>query len=175
MAIVERACAALGHPLGLTSTVGRGTRFMLQLWLSDAAADVQHAHPTPEALPLSTTDRIALLVENDTDLRRAMALLLEKWGVSVLEAANSPEAQELIEEIGIAPDVLLVDQDLGEGDPGLELIAQMRRQYGALPAALITATRASDLAPACAAADVALFLKPIDSTALRHWMLSQMA
>ncbi len=35
LAIVERACAALGHPLALQSEVGRGTQFTVQMALAD--------------------------------------------------------------------------------------------------------------------------------------------
>ncbi|MBD3765895.1 MAG: PAS-domain containing protein, partial [Rhodobacterales bacterium] len=38
LAIVERACALLGHPLGLSSRLGRGTCFMLQVPLAETAA-----------------------------------------------------------------------------------------------------------------------------------------
>ncbi|MEY4984222.1 MAG: hypothetical protein RIR62_2488, partial [Pseudomonadota bacterium] len=39
LAIVERACGLLGHPLGLRSEIGRGTSFMLQVPLTELAGD----------------------------------------------------------------------------------------------------------------------------------------
>ena len=168
LAIVERACALLGHPLGLTSRMGRGTCFMLQVPILDLAAGID-APPPPER-PLRMQDRIVFLLENDEDLRRAMGLLLEKWGVSVLEAASGEEALALIEDLGILPDFLLVDQRLGEGMTGLEFVAALTRRHGALPMRLVTADRSADLAAACAALGVQRLMKPIDAQGLRQVM-----
>ncbi|KAF0170862.1 MAG: PAS/PAC sensor hybrid histidine kinase [Rhodobacteraceae bacterium] len=159
LAIVERACALLGHPLGLTSRMGRGTCFMLQVPILDLAAGIEA--PTPPERALRMQDRIVFLLENDEDLRRAMGLLLEKWGVSVLEAASGEEALALIEDLGILPDFLLVDQRLGEGMTGLDFIAALTRRHGPLPLRLVTADRSADLAAACAALGVQRLMKPI--------------
>ncbi len=133
LAIVERACGLLGHPLGLTSVLGRGTCFMVQVPLADGAAPMAPAAER-RARPV-VQDRIAFLVENDEDLRRAMVLLLEKWGVSVLDAASGEEALALIEEIGILPDCVLVDHQLGSGMTGLEFIAPAQRAARCRPGA----------------------------------------
>lgn len=171
LAIVERACAALGHPLGLQSEPGRGSCFMLQLAVADGPGEANLPAPRPLVAPQhGTQDRIAFLVENEPDLRRAMGLLLEKWGMSVLDAGTGEEAAALIEEIGILPDVFLVDHQLGDGMSGLEFIQLMRARYGALPACLITAQRTPALATACEAAGVQRFLKPIDARALEGWL-----
>lgn len=173
LAIVERACAALGHPLGLQSEVGRGSCFMVQLGLGDSPAETIAAVPvTPEPV-LESGDRIAFLVENEPDLRHAMTLLLEKWGLSVLDAGNAEEAIALIEEIGILPDAFLVDQQLGEGMSGLEFLRLIRARYGRVPACLITAERSPSLAAECEREAVQRFLKPIDARALESWLAAQ--
>ncbi|GGW22240.1 hybrid sensor histidine kinase/response regulator [Gemmobacter lanyuensis] len=173
LAIVERACAALGHPLGLQSEVGLGSCFMLQLTRTDSATDLYPPMAPPVADPVSEPgSRIVFLVENEPDLRHAMCLLLERWGISVLDAGSAEEALSLIEEIGILPDVFLVDQQLGEGMTGLDFIRLIRARYGKLPACLITAERSRDLAADCDAAGIPRFLKPIDARALESWLAS---
>jgi hypothetical protein len=168
LAIVERACALLGHPLSLTSVVGRGTGFMVQVPLAEGTGPA----PAPErrASRPAAQDRIAFLVENDEDLRRAMVLLLEKWGVSVLDAASGEEALSLIDEIGILPDCLLVDQQLGTGMTGLEFIARLYAAHGPVPARLITAGRLPQVRALCAAAGVEMMMKPIDARALEAFL-----
>ena len=174
LAIVERACAALGHPLGLQSEIGRGSCFMVQLALGEGPGIAAPAVPPPLADALrGPEDRIAFLVENEPDLRHAMGLLLEKWGMSVLDAGNAEEAIALIEEIGILPDVFLVDQQLGEGMSGLDFIRLVQARYGNLPACLITAERSPALAAECEDAGVPRFLKPIDARALEGWLASR--
>jgi signal transduction histidine kinase/CheY-like chemotaxis protein len=164
LAIVERACALLGHPLGLRSEPGRGSCFMVQVPLADAA----HEAPAPRraarpAMVPGKQDRIAFLVENDADMRRAMITLLEKWGLSVLDAETGEEAAALIEEIGIVPDAFLVDHQLGDGMTGVEFVTLMRARYGEVPARILTANRTAEARAACARAGVEMIYKPIDA------------
>lgn len=168
LAIVERACALLGHPLGLTSEIGRGTCFMVQVPLSDSAV-LDMPRPAPSPRP-SMQNRIAFLVENDGDLRRAMGLLLEKWGVSVLDAASGEEALDLIEELGILPDCFIVDHNLGEGMDGLRFLAEVRARHGTVPARIVTADRRPDLRAACSEAGVGLMMKPLEPRALESFI-----
>jgi signal transduction histidine kinase len=168
LAIVERACALLGHPLELRSVVGRGTCFMVQVPKSEVGPDWPRPDDPPERQDGKTlaTDRIVFLVENDADLRRALALILEKWGMTVLEAASGEEALALIEEIDILPDLFLVDQQLGAGITGLEFVERIRARHGAVPARLITANRGWDLRVAATSAGIEILYKPIDPLAL---------
>lgn len=167
LAIVERACALLGHPLGLRSTVGRGTCFMVQVPLSVSPGGASQPAELPERrMGPVAADKIAFLVENDAELRRALGLLLEKWGMMVLEAPSGEEALALIDEIGILPDIFLVDQQLGDGMTGIEFIARSRALHGPVPARLITANRGWDVRAAAAAEGIELLYKPIDPRAL---------
>jgi signal transduction histidine kinase/CheY-like chemotaxis protein len=167
LAIVERACALLGHPLGLRSEVGRGTCFMLQLPLSEAGEGLPLPVEVPERRsgPVAA-EKIAFLVENDAELRRALGLLLEKWGMTVLEAASGEEALALIEEIGILPDIFLVDHQLGDGITGVEFLTRIRAAHGPVPARLITANRGWDVRAAATSAGIEVLYKPIDPRAL---------
>ena len=171
LAIVERACALLGHPLGLTSEIGRGSCFMVQVPLAKAGeGSFEGPQHTPPASRAMMQDRIVFLVENDEDLRRAMRLLLEKWGVSVLESANGEDALALIDELGILPDCFLIDHQLGDGMSGLALIETLRTRHGDLPLRLVTARRTPDLRVQCAAAGIEMMMKPIDARALEQFV-----
>lgn len=172
LAIVERACALLGHPLGLSSRLGRGTCFMLQL--PQVHADRPHPVPLPAAPSprMRLQGKIAFIIENDPDLSRAMSLLLEKWGLSVLDAPSGEAALELIEELGILPDFFLVDHQLGLGMTGIEFIGHLRRVYGDVPARLITADRGADVQARAKAAGIGLLMKPLDTRVLDEFLRS---
>ncbi len=165
LAIVERACALLGHPLGLSSRLGRGTCFAVQIPIAVGAVQATPQTPLLVASP-AQPDRIAFLVENDQALRRAMALLLEKWGVSVLESATAEEALALIDELGILPDFFLVDHHLGDGIDGLAFVDALHRLHGPIPVRLVTANRTPELRAAAQARGVDVLVKPIDARAL---------
>ena len=173
LAIVERACGLLDHGLALRSAPGRGTCFSV-----DLAVVAHHAKPAyreatatiPEE-PGDNSDRIALLVENDLDLRRAIALLLERRGVSVLEATSGEEALSLLEEIGIVPDVYLVDQQLDGTLTGIETVQALHAEYGERPTRILTANRTPQTRLSADAAGIEIMYKPIAAEALEAFVL----
>lgn len=171
LAIVERACALLDHHHGMQSTVGRGTCFYLTVpRAADPVAKAEHAHDRRLDHGLDMGGLVVLLVEDDTDMRRALATLLERWGVQVLDVATGAEAVALLEEIELTPDAMLIDHPMGNTQVGLEMIAALRARHGPIPCRLITADRAPDNGAICAQADVSLLLKPIDPVALQFFL-----
>lgn len=115
-------------------------------------------------------DRIALLIENDEELRHAISLLLERRGITVLEVASGEEALELVDEMGIVPDLYLVDQQLGDGLTGVETLKALKIRHGDRPARIITADRTPGVREACAEADVEIIYKPIDPEVLEAFV-----
>lgn len=171
LAIVERACAMLGHRIELRSTLGKGTTFGLTVALADRLGPgvvPPLAAPLPAMLPAA--GRIVCLVENDADLRAAMGQLLDKWGFEVIDVENGEDTLALLQEIGIVPDVFLVDFQLGERMNGLELIKALRAAYGRITARIITANRSPAIRDLCTAADVGVLHKPITSDALAEFL-----
>ncbi|MCC5968896.1 MAG: PAS-domain containing protein [Pararhodobacter sp.] len=172
LAIVERAAALLGHDIGLVSRLGRGTRFTLRSDLATAKPAVRSdvTETAPRRRPRH--DLIGLLVENDASLRRALVHLLEGWGVSMLDTANATEATALLDEIGIQPDFMLIDNQQGTRPSGLELIAALHARHGPIPARLITAERGEELRAQAGALGAAILYKPIDTRILERFVAS---
>jgi two-component system, sensor histidine kinase len=119
---------------------------------------------------VETQDKIVLLVENDLDLRRAMCLLLEKWGISVLDVKDGEEAVSLLDEIGIIPDAMLVDFQLGDGMNGVELIRKLYATYGPVPARIITADRSIAIRALCKRDKIEIMHKPLDASTLETYL-----
>ncbi|MGC5198875.1 hypothetical protein, partial [Aphanothece microscopica] len=80
------------------------------------------------------------------------------------------EALALMGDLGILPDVLLVEHQLGSGMDGLSLIEVFREMRAGLPACLITGDRGEALARAAAAAGVAVLTKPLDAPGLQNFL-----
>ncbi|MTH34676.1 response regulator [Paracoccus limosus] len=177
LAIVERACQLLNHPLRLQSRPGTGTCFSVDL--PQAADHLRPAQPQmPPHIPVEPGEnggRIVLLVENDAELRNAMSQTLERLGVSVIEAENGEAALELLEELGIAPDVCLIDYQLGEGMSGVDLTQALFARHGALPARIITANRAPQIRAAARAAGLDIMWKPVSPEDLAAFVLADHA
>jgi CheY-like chemotaxis protein len=91
----------------------------------------------------------------------------------VLEAEGAAEALEQVGQLGMAPDVVLLDYHLGNAGTGLEALTLLRERFGAaLPAILITADRSRAVAQEAARARAQLLTKPVAPAKLRsllHW------
>ncbi|MEP3633542.1 MAG: PAS-domain containing protein [Shimia thalassica] len=169
LAIVDRACRLLKHPLQLRSTPGAGTCFTVEL--PKSLADLRYVpSEIPASKGLSFEHRIAVLIENDASLRSAMTITLENWGLDVLPCASQSEAENVLHEVDIAPDVIVADYQLDDGAFGTDAIADLRGAYGQIPACLITANRSPDLQGVCDTLGVTLFHKPINPDTLRGFM-----
>ncbi|MDF1872703.1 PAS-domain containing protein [Vannielia sp.] len=170
LAIVERACHGLGHPLSLWSEPGRGSCFSLNVPLC------RGPHHLPEARTVCAepdlTDRapLVLLVENDPSLARAITIMVEGWGAHVLHAPSGEEALDLLAEVQLRPDALLLDQQLGPGMTGTDLFQLMQRRFGAIPTRLLSADRSRELREACAAMGLEFMGKPIDRERLGRFL-----
>ena len=179
LAIVDRASRLLGHAVDIRSAEGAGSVFAVTLPLGDARAAATRAlAPEPQAAFDGATGMIALVIEDDPSVRAATAALLGRWGVDVLEAHSGEAALALARQIGLAPDVLLVDYHL-MGETGVGVLARVRAAFDApIPAIVITADRSRAVADAVARAGAQLLTKPVAPAKLRallHWSAKQIA
>lgn len=165
LSIVRRACAKLGHPLQLDSEPMRGTVFRVGLPLAAAADPLRQPDQPVQAQALR--GRLALIVENDAAMRRGYELILrDQLGMVVRLAGGTAEAVATMGDE--APDIILADYNLDEGDTGLASIAALRVSAGQpLPAIMVTARRDPDLARACADIGVPLLEKPVGPAELQ--------
>jgi len=105
-------------------------------------------------------------VDNDCSILDGMEALLGQWGVHVLKARSSAEAEQLYAEGDI--DAILADYHLGDGVDGIELLRRLHD--GRAPvrsAALISADHGAELALLARTAGYPLLHKPLRPAALR--------
>ncbi|PIB24609.1 hypothetical protein BFP76_05350 [Amylibacter kogurei] len=174
LAIVERACEQLGHPLQLWSVLGKGSGFFVNVPISDQIQSnptTQNSKYSPRN-SLQNQGLIVLLVENDQELRRAMVLLLNKWDINVLDVASAPEALDLLDEIQIMPDAMVIDYQLDYGDDGINLAQTILQKHNDIPTRIISANRSGELRRKCKEAGLQLMLKPVDADVLEQFLLT---
>ncbi|HVG47976.1 MAG TPA: PAS-domain containing protein, partial [Rubellimicrobium sp.] len=171
LAIVDRACAMLGHPLRLDSVPGRGTAFTIAVPRADRASpapiEMRRAGSSGDWRHEGLT---VLVIENDLDMRRALALLLRGWGVRVLDVGSAAEALSLLEASPLRPDALLVDFQLDEGETGTAAIQRLRRKLGRLPARIVTANRTPEVLREARRIGVETLHKPLDPLMLHLFL-----
>ncbi len=168
LAIVERITRMLGHKVSLRSTAGRGSVFSVTVPLAAATAVRPAPKPVQPILPALDTGAFVLCIDDEAQVRDAMATLLGGWGCRVIAVPGPDEALAALAEEERAPDLLVVDYHLGAGPDGLSIIERVRLEWGAdIAAALITADRDPALRARARDQRVDLLLKPVKPAALR--------
>jgi signal transduction histidine kinase/CheY-like chemotaxis protein len=172
LAIVDRACALLGHPLELRSDLGCGACFSVTVPLVSVGRSGPETRGGGGGVRArdALEGRIVLLIENDPDLRHALTLLLRGWGADVVEAGNLFEALTQLADLGLSPDAMLVDYELDEGVRGPDVIARIIARHGAIPARIITGHLTADMHVHCRAAGLEVLPKPIDPAQLEAFL-----
>ncbi len=171
LSVVERACRLLGHKLSVKSKPGVGSVFRIEL------ETVVDAQPVNEPLSLASNvddlleNQIVLLIENDEDVLFGTTKRLEKWGADVLACRSIKEALNCVEDMGMAPDIILADYQLDNDETGVDAIGQVRKVTRThVPAILITANRSPKVRAAGLAYDISVIYKPVKLNRLRPLM-----
>ncbi len=168
LAIVERACAMLGHDLQFSSVEGRGSVFRVRVPRAVALrSETQMKAKAHKSGDKALTPMIALIVEDDVDAREGMTQILESWGVNTIEAESGEAALEILEEVGVVPDVAIVDLHLNGEKTGLDVISDLRRNFDHVPSVLVTADRDDELRSKAQEDDLFLLQKPLEPRRLR--------
>jgi Na+/proline symporter/CheY-like chemotaxis protein len=167
LSIVDRIGRVLSHPIGVTSTLGRGSRFWVELPVVPAVPLVMVAE-TPARIPSAPLAGLMVVaIDNDVQILDGMATLLGGWGCVLITAATTQDALARLTERGLRPDVIIADYHLDTGT-GLEAIQRLRWTFATdLPALLITADRSQDVRDAALVKNVSLLNKPLKPAALR--------
>ncbi|MFO1151787.1 MAG: hybrid sensor histidine kinase/response regulator [Alsobacter sp.] len=172
LSIVRRLAVALGHPIGLRSTVGKGSSFSVTVPLSEApVAEPLTAHGKPNTLHYGVGGAFVVLVENEMAVAEATAALLEGWGCDVLTAATGDEAIAALDTRNRRPDLIIADLHLDGGALGYEAIEDIQRHIGFRTPALVTTADHSQKATAdLALRGLEMLKKPVKPAQLRSLM-----
>ena len=122
-----------GGDIELKTEPGKGTSFTMHL--PTRAREIPRDEE-PAALGESTSSQLVLLVEDDPDVRSALADLLRASGHAVTIAASADEALEVLEHTHQS--LVLSDVDLGGNTHGVELMRQIAERHPRLPRILMS-------------------------------------
>jgi CheY-like chemotaxis protein/two-component sensor histidine kinase len=143
LSIVARLTALLGYRVELRSRVGHGSRFSIELPLGTGPASSK-----PVLTPLDESALLGALVvaiDDEPDILLALELVLKQSGAMVVTAESAAQALERLSAIGRAPDVVVSDYRLRDGETGPGAIHRLREEYGAeLPALIVTGDGAAE-------------------------------
>jgi signal transduction histidine kinase/CheY-like chemotaxis protein len=171
LAIVDRLCRLLGHPLALASTQGKGSRFSIAV--PHAPAQVEPAevsHPLRAALQ-PFTGKFVVVIDDDRLVLDGVCGLLRGWGCQVSASTSSDAALAGLSKLQRRPDLIISDHHFTHGENGVAVIERLRRTFGApVPALLVTGDISVERKQEAAACGYELLQKPVPPMTLRATM-----
>ncbi len=138
LSIVRRLTALLGVDLEIRSVVGHGTSMTLSL--PEAEGGVEHAAGRgPGDGAVSVAHLRVLVVDDEEAIRMSMSEVLTSWGCEVFSTSGNGSVLSFLDAMDATPDLLIVDQQLGEDVQGTDVVASVREELNeTVPAILMS-------------------------------------
>lgn len=176
LSIARRLAARIGAQISLHSYVGIGSVFSIDVPLAASAPSMEEQIAQREErflqqiLPNITfthaSETLLVCLETDPDIRHAMQLLAPSLGLRLLTATSSAAAISELNSLNRAPDLLLIDSQLPE-ETALQALARINDEFNLdIPAIIVSADMAMELATLSRSLPVTLLQKPFSSERL---------
>jgi signal transduction histidine kinase/FixJ family two-component response regulator len=167
LAIVDRLCRLLDHPIELTSFLGKGSRFTIIVPIAAPQFLNEASIPRQGAID-AVTGKTVVVVDDAALVLEGMSGLLRKWGFRVLAAQSCKQALAQLAEGGERPDLVVSDYHLPDGETGIEVIDRMRDAFGMpIPAFLVSGDTSPERLREAHAKGYYLLHKPVSPMRLR--------
>ncbi|HTS50127.1 MAG TPA: response regulator [Bryobacteraceae bacterium] len=147
-----------GGEIEVDSQTGAGTTF--RIYLPAAEKTAEQPEPLPQSAPLSGTETI-LLVEDEDGVRRVLETMLKRSGYRVLSSGSTSEAVTIARDHGGTIHLLITDMVM-PGMSGLNMADQLTAQRPEMRV-LFVSGHGDQVSPA---ADAAFLQKPFSTAEL---------
>jgi signal transduction histidine kinase len=173
LSTVQRLAELIGSDVQLHSRPHRGSVFSFVL---PEVAPQPHADLLVD-MPLDVSGMRVLVVDDEPAILSGIRYLLRSWGCEVVTAEDGAQALDAVENWRTAPDLVISDLHLREGESGLEVLALLDAYYkreGGRPFArlLITGETRRDRLQPILTANIPLLYKPVSPAQLRESMMA---
>ena len=167
LSIAKRAAGLLGHPIQVSSRSGKGSCFRVDVACGEQrrmASTSLDSHESDAAI----FGAFVVIVEDETEQREAMRLLLRKWGCQVVATASGAEAIEQLADHMRLPNVVLADCKLPNNETGLGAIRAIRSATAEdVPAFIMTGEGSTLVDANVGEPGIAMLRKPVVPKQLR--------
>jgi signal transduction histidine kinase/CheY-like chemotaxis protein len=169
LAIVERLCNLLDHPIGLVTNPGKGSRFYVSVPMAPRRVSFVRP-PTKAAATINPLrDKLIVVIDDDAPVLDGTRGLLKSWGCRVVTAESDQDAFASLDRN--KPDLIISDFHLKDGRTGMDAVAQLRNAFNApIPAFLISGDILPERLREVQAAGLHLLHKPVGPMTLRTMM-----
>ncbi len=171
LAIVERIATLLGHPIGLSSTPGKGSVFWIDVEAGGAVALTQGSDDLAENNMPPVHGAWIVVIDDEIDIRLATQLLLESWGCRVIAVASEEEAVQALRRLRVIPHGIIADYRLRQQRTGIQAIQRLHRDIQAdIPALIITGDVAAERLREVSRSGFRVLHKPVPPMQLRAFV-----
>ncbi|BAJ01771.1 sensor histidine kinase/response regulator [Shewanella violacea DSS12] len=144
LAIADRISKVLEHDIKVGSILGRGSVFSISVPLGKTITEIQVKKTAAMIQPLAGVK--VLCIDNEEAILAGLESLLSRWQCEVICATDLADARIKLGLKGVAPDIVLADYHLDNGENGVDAMDGIRALYGShLPGVLITANTNKEL------------------------------
>ena len=170
LAIVRRLGELLDHPVSMTSELGSGSQFSIELPLGTEQAITVNATGLELEIRSHLEGITVLVVDNELEIIDAMRMTLESWGCKVIVSNSTAEALQLVAGDSRV-DFIISDYRMPSDLNGVEFILAVRAQHGEIPGLLISGDTSKEILDAVSDHGLILLYKPIKSVQLNMAMM----
>ncbi len=165
LSVAWRFSRLLGHKIHVHSKDGRGSLFSVCVPMCEAGTRQQkETHATGISTGLEALT--IFYVDDDEHNIHALGTLMDNWGCK-LASAFSFEAAVAYAQTHPAPDVILMDYQLGPNSNGIQLAQALRKQWGEIPVCVVSAAPDEELSTLIAGHGYDFLRKPVKPGKLR--------
>ncbi|MBU1312230.1 MAG: PAS-domain containing protein [Gammaproteobacteria bacterium] len=166
LGVVNRMAKLLGHPLNVQSWPGKGSMFSISLPL--VSATMRQSLPLPGHSAQRPVPGLSVVcIDDDAANLAALKVLLQQWQITDVACFYDDDSLMDYARTHPAPDVLLIDYQLGQQLDGLSLYNRVKLVWGAVHGILVSASPEAGLAMKAKQQGLMFLAKPIKPAALR--------
>jgi PAS domain S-box-containing protein len=146
LAIVDKIARMLGHRIRVSSQLGKGSMFAVEVPLTALAPRARVVHEAADLLLERRSGSRIWVLDNDAAICAGMRTLLEAWGCQVVTALSEEDLARQVDNYHADADLLIADYHLDDGHNGVDAVALINaRRSTPLPALMITANYSNEL------------------------------
>jgi CheY-like chemotaxis protein len=172
LAIVRRTAELLGYRLSARSAIGVGSVFGIRLPIATPDQFRQMVPVSVRAQDSVLAGAFIVVIDDDQESRFATEAIFKSWRCHVIAGSCGTEVRQELSQHLRQPDLIVADYWLGNGETGLAIIHDLRRDAEMrIPAIILTADHDVARAATAKAHDIVFLQKPANAQRIRRTVI----